>query len=134
MVILKRFINISFLLCAVLACGQRLPKDVVPQNYNLTFTPDLAAATFAGNEVIQVNLQKPTNSITLNANEIEFQKATITQGGNSQDAKVGLDAQKQQATLTVGTPLAAGPASVQIQFSGILNDKLRGFYLAKTKA
>jgi len=134
MVILKRFITVLFLLCAVLAFGQRLPKDVVPQSYNLTFTPDLAAATFTGSEVIQVNLQKPTSSITLNAIEIEFQQVTITQGGSSQNAKVSLDQQKEQATLSVDTPLAAGPASIQIEFKGILNDKLRGFYLAKTKA
>lgn len=133
MVIFRRFIYISFLLCTALTFGQRLPQDVVPQDYNLTFTPDLAAATFTGEETIQVTLQKPTGSITLNSAEIQFQKASITQSGNTQEARVSLDAQKEQATLTVPTQLAAGPATIHIQFSGVLNDKLRGFYLAKTK-
>lgn len=133
MAILKRYILISFLMCAAMALGQRLPSDVIPQDYNLTFTPDLAAATFTGEETIQVNIQKPTASITLNSAEIQFQKATITQSGNTQDARVSLNPEKEQATLTAPTQLAAGPASIHIQFSGILNDKLRGFYLATTK-
>src|SRR5215510_2856174 len=118
---------------AVLAAAQRLPQDVVPQSYTLTFTPDLPTATFTGDEVIQVNIVKPAGSITLNSAELQFQKTTITQGGNSQEAQVKFNTEKEQATLTTGSQLSAGPASIHIQFSGILNDKLRGFYLAKTK-
>ncbi len=133
MVILKRFIYISLLSTAVLAVAQRLPTGVVPEHYALSFTPNLADATFSGEEVIQVNIQRPTNSITLNSAEIQLQKATVTQGTSTQEARVNLDAQKEQATLTVDLQLAPGPATIQVQFTGILNDKLRGFYLAKTK-
>ena len=133
MVILKRCIHLSFFFCAVLALAQRLPQDVVPLNYNLTFTPDLASATFSGDETIQVNLQRPTSSITLNSAEIQFQNTTITQNGATEEARVSPDAEKEQATLTVAAQLAAGPASIHIQFTGVLNDKLRGFYLAQTK-
>src|SRR5215469_7513448 len=99
MVILKKLIFISLLTLAIAAAAQRLPSDVVPQDYRLTFTPDLASATFTGDEVIQVNLQKPTTAITLNSAEIEFHKTTITQGGSSQEAQVTLDPTKEQATL-----------------------------------
>src|SRR5262249_24772397 len=133
LVILRRFIFISLLMLAVLAAAQRLPQEVVPQSYTLTFTPDLPTATFTGDEVIQVNIVKPAGSITLNSAELQFQKTTITQGGNSQEAQVKFNTEKEQATLTTGSQLSAGPASIHIQFSGILNDKLRGFYLAKTK-
>jgi len=133
MVIIKKLIFISLITLAVMAAAQRLPSDVVPQDYRLTFTPDLASATFTGDEVIQVTLQKPTTAITLNSAEIEFHKTTITQGGSSQEAQVTLDPAKEQATLKVATPLTAGAASIHIEFSGILNDKLRGFYLAQTK-
>ncbi len=129
----RKLICILFLILATLASAQRLPTGVVPEHYALTFTPDLAAATFSGDELIQVNLQRPTSAITLNSAEIQFQKATVKQGASSQEARVGLDPEKEQATLTLATPLAAGPASIQIQFTGILNDKLRGFYLAKTQ-
>ena len=42
-------------------------------------------------------------------------------------------AAREQATLSFARPLAAGAARLAITFSGVLNDKLRGFYLAKTR-
>src|ERR1039458_8416396 len=54
------------------AWAQRLPGGVRPEHYALTITPDLAKATFAGSETIDVVLDKPAKSITLNAAEIEF--------------------------------------------------------------
>ena len=55
-----------------LAVAQRLPGGVRPEHYALTITPDLAKARFAGEETIEVVLEKPATSITLNAAEIEF--------------------------------------------------------------
>ena len=49
------------------------------------------------------------------------------------EAAVALDAGKQQATLTFARELPAGPVALEIAFTGKLNDKLRGFYLSKTK-
>ena len=50
-----------------------------------------------------------------------------------QTAAVALDAAKEQATLTFARELPAGRAVLEISFTGILNDKLRGFYLSKSK-
>jgi aminopeptidase N len=133
MVFLKKPILISLIVMAASAWAQRLPADVVPQHYALSFTPDLATASFSGTETIDVQLKRSASAITLNSAEIEIQKATISQNGSSQDARVSFDAPKEQVTLTVDAPLAPGAATIQIQFTGILNDKLRGFYLTKTK-
>lgn len=35
---------------------ERLPKDVVPSNYNIRIQPDLTAFTFAGSEEITVQV------------------------------------------------------------------------------
>ena len=48
-------------------------------------------------------------------------------------AVVTLDAAKEQATLTFARELPAGEVTLEIEYTGILNDKLRGFYLSKTK-
>ena len=134
MSLLKNFVLIACCIAPSFAGAQRLPDGVAPDHYALTFTPDLAAATFSGEEDIQIRLQRPVNpTITLNSAEIQIQKATVSQGGNSQEARVNLDPEKEQVTLALATPLGAGPASIHIQFTGILNDKLHGFYLAKTK-
>jgi aminopeptidase N len=130
---LRKFLVILVALVPLAAVAQRLPDNVVPDHYSLTFTPDLRSATFAGQETIDVRVIHPGNSVTLNSAEIEFQKVNISQGGNTQEAKVTLDPAKEQATLTLPNSLAAGPATIEAQFTGVLNDKLHGFYLAKTR-
>ncbi len=116
----------------VTAQAQRLPTNVVPESYDLAFTPDLAAATFAGDETIHVRIAQPTAAITLNSAEITFQSVTIQSGGAEQKAAVTSDETTEQTTFTVPKTIAAGPASIHVKFTGILNNKLRGFYLSQT--
>src|ERR1700720_395823 len=64
---------LSFLLTTNFAAqAQRLPAGVHPEHYQLTLTPDLHAATFSGAETIDMILDAPSKSITLNAAEIKF--------------------------------------------------------------
>ena len=129
---MKRLIVVVLALCAV-AGAQRLPDTVIPQHYRLMLTPDLKAATFAGEETIDVRVAKPVSEIVLNAADIQFGEVTVTAGGKTQTAKVTSDEGKQMATFALEKPVPAGAASIAIKFSGILNDKLQGFYLSKTK-
>ena len=111
--------------------AQRLPTTVVPQHYTLTLAPDLKAATFTGDESIDVTLKEPASAITLNSAEIAFQSVTVTASGKEQTATVKLDNDKQQATITVPDTLPAGDATLHIHYTGMLNNELRGFYLSK---
>lgn len=123
---------LGFLGLAAPAWGQRLPDTIVPESYDLTFEPNLAKATFTSEETIHVRIAKPTATVVLNAAELEFQEASISTGGTDQKATVSKDAANEQATLTVAKELAAGLVEIHIRFSGVLNDKLRGFYLSKS--
>jgi aminopeptidase N len=116
------------------ASAQRLPQTVRPEHYTLTLKPDLKAATFTGDEYIDVILAEPTNHITLNAAEISFQYVTgyTANFARVPPAKVAIDKEKQQATFTFPYTLPVGKAILHIQYSGILNNELRGFYLSKT--
>jgi aminopeptidase N len=111
--------------------AQRLPASVLPDHYTLWFEPDLAKETFRGRESIRVTVTEPTTSITLHAAEITFGEVTITSGGRTQTAKVTTDPKNETATLTVPERLGEGQATIQITYSGILNDQLRGFYISK---
>ncbi len=73
---------------------------------------------------------KPSNTITLNAVEIDFHEVTVTAGGQTQTAKVSSDEKNEMATFTVDKKLPAGAATVHIKYTGHLNDKLRGLYLS----
>ena len=111
--------------------AQRLSQNVIPSNYTLRFTPDLAAEKFAGEETISVAIKEPATSITLNAAEIEFDDVSITSAGKTQKATVAVDTTLERATFTVAEPIS-GDASIHIRFRGVLNDKLRGFYISKS--
>ena len=112
--------------------AQRLPQSVKPEHYVLKLTPDLKNATFAGQESIDVVLGDSVSTITLNSAEIKFASVTTTVEGRSISAKVTEDVPKQQATFDFGQPLPAGKLKLEISYTGILNNELRGFYLSKT--
>jgi aminopeptidase N len=117
----------------VAAHAQRLPKTVLPEHYALALTPDLKAATFAGDETIDVTLLAPSKTITLNVAEIAFKSVTATAGsGPAETATVSLDPDKEQGTFTFPAELPAGKVKLAIAYTGILNNELRGFYLSKT--
>ena len=110
-----------------------LPTSVRPHAYRLVLTPDLEAATFAGDVEIDVTIVEPTSTVTLNAAELEITFAELNDA--SPDAGyalaptgIALDAAEERATLTFPEPLPPGPATLHLGFTGILNDKLHGFY------
>lgn len=124
---------VSALLLLVLAwpaAAQRLPDNAVPEHYTLWFAPDFTNDNFRGTANIRVRLKKPSTTITLNAAEIAFDAVTIAAGGMTHTARVSLDEKTETATLTVPTAIPAGTATIDMAFVGILNDKLRGFYLS----
>ena len=111
----------------------RLPTTVRPHAYRLVLTPDLAAATFAGDVEIDVTVESPTPSITLNAAELVVTFAEL----NDSDPDAGYalaptdiahDPDEERVTLTFAESLRPGPATLHLAFTGILNDKLHGFY------
>ncbi len=111
------------------ALAQRLPSNVRPDHYALALTPDLTTATFAGTETIDVTLAAPSTTVTLNALELKI--SSVTAGGET--GTVSYDESKEQATFTFGKALPAGHNVLSIAYTGILNDKLRGFYLSKSR-
>ena len=133
---LRRFFSCC-LLAAVLAgpfaaFSQRLSSTARPQHYSLKLTPDLKSATFTGSEAIDVTLDESVNSITLNAHDLAFQSVKIEAAGKEQTATVTLDKEKEEATFTVPEKLPPGKARISVEYTGILNGQLRGFYLSKT--
>ena len=124
-------ITIALCLASLPAGAQRLPTTATPTRYTLWFAPDLDQETFRGRETIDVTLAAPSTAITLHAAEITFGQVTVQDAGGSQPARVSLDAATETATFTVPRAIAKGPATIRLTYTGILNDKLRGFYLSK---
>ncbi len=110
-----------------------LPTSVRPLAYRLVLTPDLPAATFTGDVEIDVTVVEPTATITLNAAELEITFTELNDGNPDggyalTPATIDLDADEERAILTFAEPILPGPATLHLGFTGILNDKLHGFY------
>lgn len=130
---MKRALLVSLMVLAGAgqADAQRLSDLVIPEHYTLWFAPDLPAATFRGKTTIDVTLKSRAREIVLHAAELTFDEVTIASEGRQQTARVMLDPRRETATLTVPQAMAPGRATLQFTYKGILNDKLRGFYLSQ---
>ncbi len=111
----------------------RLPATVSPRAYRLVLAPDLKEATFSGDVEIDLVVEEPTATITLNAAELEVTGAELNDadpehGYALAPSGVDLDPEEEQLTLSFAEALAPGPATLHLSFTGILNDKLHGFY------
>src|ERR1700682_3853450 len=60
----------------------QLPRTARPLHYSISVVPDAANLRFAGSVVIKIEVLQRTVSITLNAAELDFQSATLTDSGN----------------------------------------------------
>ena len=112
----------------------RLPTMVTPERYELTLAPDLSNWTFTGEEKVLVNVHEPVREIVLNAAELDLSAVSLRAAdGKVLLASARLDAENEQATLSFAETVPAGRHELQIRFSGILNDKLHGFYRSTYK-
>ena len=107
-----------------------LPSNVRPAKYRLTLTPDLEGFTFAGRESVEIEVLAPTSSIVVNSAEIEIQSSrlTLTDGSPAVPVSTDFDEEAETVTLEFERMLPTGPATLDLEFTGELNDKLRGFY------
>lgn len=107
----------------------RLPKTVVPESYDLVITPNLANASFKGEETLAVVVNEPVRQFQLNSVEIVIHKAVIRHAdGTEFNGEVSHDEESQRATISFSGTVGKGKWTLELSFTGILNNKLRGFY------
>ncbi len=112
----------------------RLPTTVIPERYEIKLTPDLSAATFAGEEKVFIQIIEPVRQVVVNSAELGFQAVSIKgPGGKVVRGNTALDVENEQATFDFPEALNPGRWELQIAYSGILNDKLHGFYRSTYK-
>ncbi|EGG19201.1 hypothetical protein DFA_02449 [Cavenderia fasciculata] len=110
-----------------------LPDLVIPNRYLLEYKSiDLKQFTFSGTVSIELQVKRATNKIILHAIEIDVKDALIKQQSVTHEEKaikVEYDTKDEVAIITFAKELVVGSvATLVINFSGMLNDKLKGFY------
>jgi aminopeptidase N len=106
----------------------KLPDHIIPHHYKILLTPDLDNFTFVGEEVITIELKKPSDSIMLHSAELEILSVEVVFKNKKNIGKVVYDDKNETATFRFQNTIPAGEAKLKIEFTGILNDKLKGFY------
>jgi puromycin-sensitive aminopeptidase len=112
----------------------KLPTNIRPDRYQIRLTPDLTAFTFAGEETVAVQVLESTTEIILNAAELHIHSvAMIAQTGRTITGAVTLDEINERAIFTFTETLVPGSYQLRLTFTGMLNDKLHGFYRSTYK-
>jgi puromycin-sensitive aminopeptidase len=102
----------------------RLPTGVRPTRYDLRLRPSLGEATFTGSVRIELDLDVESRRLVLNADELTITACDI----DGAAAAWQLEPTTERLVVTPSAPVAPGTSTLTIEFDGILNDKLRGFY------
>ena len=108
--------------------SHRLPRHVLPRRYDLNLRPDLSDHVFSGTVSIEVDVVDPVDALVLNAAELSIHSATWTDAGGTAGCVVDLDDDLEQVRLTPPGQVASGMGRLDLAFTGVLNDRLCGFY------
>ncbi len=113
----------------------RLPDYIIPSDYDLSFEPDAPAGKFSGKETVLIEIKKACSDIVLNANELTVSSAAIKASGQKQTIPLLVSPQKnlQRINFHSSHKFQPGKYELSCSFTGVLNDKLRGFYRSTFK-
>lgn len=114
--------------------SHRLPTTVTPERYAIRLTPELTTWTFAGEETVTIQIHQPVGMIVTNAAELAIDSVSIKDAnGKVLHGNVVLDSDNERACFSFEADLPVGRSELSVKFSGILNDKLHGFYRSTYK-
>ncbi|XP_021607282.1 aminopeptidase M1 isoform X2 [Manihot esculenta] len=109
----------------------RLPKFAVPKRYAIRLKPDLSACTFAGSVSVDLDIVDHTKFIVLNAGDLSVHSSSVSFTSSKQvfqPVKVELVEADEILVLEFAETLPVGVGILKIDFDGVLNDKMKGFY------
>ena len=104
--------------------------DPSPLNYKLIFEPDLKKFTFDGLESVSINCKKSVNIITMNCAELKIKSCIVKSGKKIIKSTPKINEKTEELQIKLGEKIR-GLCTVDLEFKGILNDRLLGFYRSK---
>ncbi len=109
-----------------------LPTSVRPTRYAIKLQPDFEKFSYSGEESVAIEITDPVSEIVLNAVDLQVNSAAFSRDGSTVAAKnIRLDESRETLTLELGETVTPGPATLRLEFTGELNDKLHGFYRSR---
>jgi len=102
-------------------------KLTIPVNYDLEFEPNFKNFTFSGKECLTINCFGSTDKIILNSAELKIKNCHVEIPHKTLKTKLKFDAKKEELQISLPQKIK-GKAILHIDYTGILNDRLLGFY------
>lgn len=117
---------LALLAAAPAAQAQRqwFEGGVTPLRYEISVTPNVEAATLAGEATITIETSEPLDHITMNAVDLTVQRASI----DNATARAEVNAEAQTLTLTPRRQLRAGRHTIRIAYTGKVYDDAYGLF------
>ena len=110
----------------------QLPRSVRPLHYSIWAAPDAANLRFTGRTDADIQVLEPTDSITLNAVDLEFGEVSLGSAGappialNPRD--ISVNEEDQTATFRFARTLAPGRYRLTMNYSGKINTQAAGLF------
>jgi len=101
-----------------------------PVNYKIQLEPDLANFTFAGTAEVLFEAHQVIEEIVLNLLEIAIWRCRVLQNNDSVNCAFNVDPAKEELRLALPRPMS-GNIRLKIDYQGLINDKMAGFYRSK---
>ncbi|MGC8571974.1 MAG: M1 family metallopeptidase [Candidatus Micrarchaeia archaeon] len=109
-----------------------LSENVIPLNYNLSFDTNIKTFIFNCDETIQIEIKELTDTIILNAKELNIKKLEVKQNSNIIKSNFKINDEKEIITIKLAERIKGG-AELYFNFDGKNTDSLYGFYRSKYK-
>ena len=107
----------------------QLPRSARPLHYSISVVPDAPNLRFSGSVVIEIEVREQTDNVTLNAAELAFQSAALTDNSNKTiEGRASLDAGSETATFKFPSTLAPGRYRLAINYTGKINLHATGLF------
>lgn len=103
----------------------RLPKTVVPLDYDIAITPDVAARRLTGRELVTLDVRAPT--ATLQFNSLNTKLSDVRFDGRPVKAVVSSD-EAQLTTVTLKRPAAPGRHQLSFSYKAKIETAPQGLF------
>lgn len=108
----------------------RLPKFATPHRYDLALKPNLELCNFSGSVLVDVSILESTRFLVLNSIDLVITESSFTDSKNHKvvPSEVVVVNDDEILVLVFEAPLIVGDGVLSINFTGVLNEHMKGFY------
>ena len=105
---------------------------ISPIHYELEFEPDFDNFTFRGRARVTVACSEATSEIAMDAAELNVLSCNVIIGDNRLPVRTRVDVSAENLLISLDREIC-GKCIVDVQYTGLLNDRLLGFYRSSYK-